>query len=702
MVLRCAVLSVFYKQVGVLIIICNIVTCSSIVLPQTFETCGIFVNDSQPISNQQADFLQDIIEDLLLNHKNSRSLMIKNNLSQRDVHPHIFRSMKYDCFLYVHINFGNDLFSMIPPFDTPIQSALYQKALFLIVINRNPAEVCPSKSAYSQLNRQYSVFVFRIIITGRYIQLRVKPFLFYQRYFFCSFWEGFILIKRMNSNYLSLRLSSFEKHWGYSDHYYGVSDQIGRHAKFCLHKNALYFYRINIVCEAYIMVIQMVALASGHNLTTIPYKSNYFHLNLIPQIVLNEQYTRYRDPFKYSPPVLNQLKYPSVIYCLNLRKKTVAEANMWTKYVPVNVWGLVGLILVLLTVLNTTKASYTMSLKCMFRNFMLFVNSFLRIMGIILRQSWSHKWKLLGVLELLFSTFISINENCITVSVVVPLFPRPLTTIKELYNNNYTFVVQKYDLYRVQTWLYSEYNTTNHEKVISVAHFIFLNDWLERFFINHHNDKKYAIVGHLTKNLHYLSVKLVNDRNGTCYHLFPPEKAFYPEAFYFHFASAVASSLQKGVLMLQTAGLLRVFETAYDFRDNLIAKRFVRPLAAKYGNEISHAHLQHIKLQENMITLGNIKSGLHAGLIVILSASVAFVAEVCMFNHISIRKKAKVWVKSGSEMLVYITKVAKRNFNCWQFLLCSLWFRVVPLKFKKQKILQNNKVPKITHVVSLN
>jgi len=208
----------FYKQVGAFIAICSIWdfgTSSSEFLPQTFETCGIFLADFQPISNEQGDVIHEIIEQLQFGQKIWRSLIIiKNEEAQRDIHPDTFRSMKYNCFLHVHINFGKDLVSTIPWFENPFQSALYQKALFLLVVNSNPYDTISVMSWYSHVERQYRIFVIRVKVNLDYNQLaiREKPFVLHKRYFFCTFCErGFILLNDTYTNFLSVNLWTFEK-----------------------------------------------------------------------------------------------------------------------------------------------------------------------------------------------------------------------------------------------------------------------------------------------------------------------------------------------------------------------------------------------------------------------------------------------------------------------------------------------------------
>jgi len=387
---------------------------------------------------------------------------------------------------------------------------------------------------------------------------------------------------------LSLKLSSLEKIGESFDavHYYSVPHKSELANENCRHTNIMYLYAKELECEHQVILENTIVSASGINITTKPYLTKYYDHKKMPQIFGEIQYYGFVEPFKYSSPVFKEYKYPNIIYCLNLERVTVAETNMWTKYVPMDIWGLVGLCFFLLAVLNPT--SQKIKFKFLFQHCLLFVSSFLKLMGTFWRQSWSHKWKLLGVLELLFSTLICVYENSITVNVVKPLVPKPFLSTKELYNNNYTFVVQKLNFYITRNWLLDEYNRRNHHKIIEVEYFFYMSEWLERYLLNHHNDVKYAIVGYLNFHFHYQVVKFVKEKNDTCYQMFPTEKAFSPQPFYFHFTSAVASSLHTGVSRLGAAGFLRVFEACKDFRENLVALAFARPLAAEYENELTY------------------------------------------------------------------------------------------------------------------
>jgi len=98
--------------------------CLSIFFLQTFESCGSFLQDFEPCATQQGNFIHEALEHPQLNQRQRTSLRIKNEPSQTELTPRIFRSMNYDIFYNVHINFGMSLFSTIPSFETLVQRAL--------------------------------------------------------------------------------------------------------------------------------------------------------------------------------------------------------------------------------------------------------------------------------------------------------------------------------------------------------------------------------------------------------------------------------------------------------------------------------------------------------------------------------------------------------------------------------------------------
>jgi len=365
-------------------------------------------------------------------------------------------------------------------------------------------------------------------------------------------------------------------------------------------------------CQHYVMFIRTIVSASGINITMKPYVTQYYNYTKIPQIFRYVYYVGLKETARYSSPMLNHYEYPSIIYCFNLARVTVVETNMWTTNVPLEIWSCLGVCLVLMSILNPNTYS---QLKFMFllQRFALFASSFLKLIRIFLRQSWCNKWEILGVFELLSSSLICLYENAITVNAVKPLVPKPFLSTLELYNNNYTFVVQSSNFRRGYGWLNKKYNRTNGHRIIEEVNFYNLSGkWLEKYFLNHHNGIKYALVGHMYKHGHYRAVTFVKEKNDTCYQLFPTEKAFSPEPFYFHFTSAVAASLRTAVSRLQGAGFLQVFLASKNFRENLIAVTSTRPLIAKYENEAKRAHLRRSSKQQTQTKfdyIGQLKVG---------------------------------------------------------------------------------------------
>jgi len=106
------------------------------------------------------------------------------------------------------------------------------------------------------------------------------------------------------------------------------------------------------------------------------YASQYYDYLKKPQIFSNLNFGRSLS--KHWSSAFKGYEYPSVIYCLSYGKKTVADTNMWTKYVPVDVWGLVGLCLIFMAILSVASGSYKKPTKVSLKNGVLFLNSLLK------------------------------------------------------------------------------------------------------------------------------------------------------------------------------------------------------------------------------------------------------------------------------------------------------------------------------------
>jgi len=266
--------------------------------------------------------------------------------------------MKYDCYLYMHINLENDLFSTVPSLgDDPISSVFYKNGLFLIYVMRNPFEMFTQESQKLQLDRQDRIFVFRFEMAPGFYQNSTKQLELNEAYFFCPFClSGFVRLNSVCSNILSLTVSKFQLDWApeFSNHYYQVYDSTPmKNGKFCRQQNAMYMYKRVIKCLHHIMTIQLIVSASGSNFTLEFYPSRYYNYSKIPTLYAHAKSYRTHLHHKYLSPVLSHFEYSSIIYCFNLGRKTIAESDMWTKYVPVNLWGLVVLFILTHAFLST-------------------------------------------------------------------------------------------------------------------------------------------------------------------------------------------------------------------------------------------------------------------------------------------------------------------------------------------------------------
>jgi len=238
--------SYLYQKMRLLFIlwsIWNYNPCFGIFELENFEACGIFLQHFYSNASEQVDITHEILEHLQENPKRLLSVIIKNGLSQREIQQDIFRSMNYDCYLNVHVNFGNDMFSTVPSLEDPVRSFFYKKGLFLMFVTRNPMEMFTLESRKLQLDVQYRIFVFRIAMTRNFYHNSKKQLMFYKPYFFCSFClSGLIRLNPRSSNILSVKMSDFKKSWvpEFAEHYFQVYDETFlTNQTFCRKQNAM-------------------------------------------------------------------------------------------------------------------------------------------------------------------------------------------------------------------------------------------------------------------------------------------------------------------------------------------------------------------------------------------------------------------------------------------------------------------------------
>jgi len=145
--------------------------------------------------------------------------MIKTDTSQSLIYPDVFRTMTYDWYLYVHINFGENLFSIVPSIESPLQSALCKKGMFLVVVKNDPDDMFESADWKLQLERQYQIFVVWMkmtqFVSNKLTIIGKQLFSSYKTYFFCTFGRGVVVwvVATTPKNILALKLLSLKKSW---------------------------------------------------------------------------------------------------------------------------------------------------------------------------------------------------------------------------------------------------------------------------------------------------------------------------------------------------------------------------------------------------------------------------------------------------------------------------------------------------------
>jgi len=183
------------------------------------------VQNYYPYSFKHEDITHGILQHFFLQQKRPPSLIIKNELAQRYIYPNFFRSMKYECYLYVYIHFKNGLFATIPIYRSVEQLALLKKGWFLIFVKSNPHDMFTAEDRELELIRQNRIFVSRFRMTSKSNPEKSKLIVVYETYFFCLFCpSGLVRVNSTNRSISSLSLSSFEKIWApeLAKHHYQV------------------------------------------------------------------------------------------------------------------------------------------------------------------------------------------------------------------------------------------------------------------------------------------------------------------------------------------------------------------------------------------------------------------------------------------------------------------------------------------------
>jgi len=282
------------------------------------------------------------------------------------------------------------------------------------------------------------------------------------------------------------------------------------------------------------------------------------------------------------------------------------QTNMWVSNVSPVVWSLVILTLVLMAVIHGVKDFVAKNnLSCYFSLFMSFANYFLHTVGTVSRQSLSHKSLYLAALELLFTFLLSAYENFMAVKLVVPISQKPFDNVKDLYDNNYTFLVIQCT--SVEIFIREEYRRKYKNKFIQVPSYKFGYDRTKKYFWKQRDGSRYAAFDPFRVENYLINV--IEDytaRLYECYKMFLPESAFAPYPTFFMFHSAIAPELKQGLQRFFATGIGGFLSRSSNFKT--LWKRKIRVRMKRQTDKAFKEILRQKeigKVEGNMITLGN-------------------------------------------------------------------------------------------------
>jgi len=277
--------------------------------------CGFLLRSSFENSSQQNDTIQSVISSILKSTTDISSLVILHHTAQNVV-PAIFPTMKYNCYINIHIELGYRLFSSVPlEFGVARKTnVLFSRGIFFVLVFRNPYHMIGDSDWYYQQPKQQRIFVIQVhkeespaTVNIWHIQ-GLKTTL----YFFCTFCHNFGL-RELNSHETILQtpLLDFQHEWKFLKHYWyahiGVEGTHKRR-KFCYNAHHKHFYSRIPYCYTMELVYSLIAHKYNISLET-----HHQGVPWYPSISQNINPTAVTNVF--STPVLISYRRSGVVYC---------------------------------------------------------------------------------------------------------------------------------------------------------------------------------------------------------------------------------------------------------------------------------------------------------------------------------------------------------------------------------------------------
>jgi len=532
---------------------------------QSIETCGLFLTSTIRTEGRYRDFLASAIDTIYFHNPNLQALIIQTaSNTNQTLLPHIFKSMRHDCFMDIHFNFEKGIFSSMPNYgpDDQIANVLYKINLFLVITVKAPHEyLFESLDWYLQLGREHKVYVLWLLPENF---MQPDPIEKATLFFFCAFCEIPLVHLLHNAGVLEVNITTYMKSWKYAMHYleFGFEGQYGT----CEHINLIQAYDYKVKCELILLEYQLMKEITRLNFTVRATHYNYVRWPF-SSIFIDAQTLIYNEKYNFSMPLLAHYNKRRILYCINQDFKLTVSGQMWIHNVSPYVWLVVVVIVFASTVVRTLNNVLKNKIKSYFDFFISYLGLVLRF---VVRQSGSHNCVFLGLLELLLGLLLAAYENSVTVEVLAPETHKPFESTKDLYLNNYTFVTINVE-YPEIVWLKKQYNIGNQKRVIVDPNFLITAGILQKYYWKQKDGARYAVLDNFYTDSLYNRIKINTNQNHGCYKMFPPEKPFRPTPTYYVFSTAIGTDFRIAYTHIKPYGFDALVQRVQAFVDKMEA-----------------------------------------------------------------------------------------------------------------------------------
>jgi len=612
------------KSLKFICFICLPLTCdrlSVVAIDLLSQDCGISLKYIAPKL-----YHRDLVSQIIASRSSQNSNTFPTIVHSRrfPVLPIIFRSMRYDCFIYVQIETS---FSFMdpdyPPYDKYFRKIdiHFTKAVFIFLLQKTN----PLNSIGALLkNGHYMTKPFVLIFSKKH-KHSLPQYCITKSYFICFICgTNYYLEIAEEQNLLGLSNLDFRKEWDWfiAHDWLSTDHNLQKKVK-CALPQALDPW-VSSQCLNSEVSIETLLYATMQN-ASIQYSYDY-----TPGTHIGFRITQYPS-HSYCVCNYNKLYNLKIVYCIYNDRVDVENSNIFlTPYTP-DVWSFLLLCLVFLSIIKTLREPLKHNdVRSLVFNFLSNISLSFKM---LVKQSEVNRDTFMFLMEFLAGVLLPAYENFITSNLVVPSKEQPFRNFTELMANGYTFLYDPSRWYLTDTvrWVKNEFGVLRVNNATGIT--ANMDSRHEYEYINTHfrkQAKKFAFLDTYFEDDFYVElVSLVFGHRYTCLRMIPPEESFAPLETINSICSTLGELINSVYKRLLSAGVYE-FEKEFFKRRDLNLTRELRLQMWKYNTEWVQVVQQKEKedLRKSTISFKNLNLIFIVGITLLSVTIVNFVLEM--------------------------------------------------------------------------